>query len=427
MLALLLNDVSVCLLDDSKVLYDEPAIAHIERRKLTFGSEALAQSRLHPSHTQSFFWQRLDQDRVQGGSAGIRTQADLVYQHLLDIRTKSELADPAPVWFVVASDVNAEQLGLLYGIALRAEFPIKNFVDSSVLAAASYSDSRRCAVLDVGLHRAVVARIDIDDVVKRQHVDVIPQFGWLPLMNIWLRACSERSLDESRFDPRKIASTEQQLFDKLMSFISSSDEKQVIDLELRGSTRRLEIAREDLNNASTERYQSVLAHFDEPTHILLSNANAQLPGLLESLTHAGHHVKEFDQFETARTLSQISSKRPADNDSRTHYRELPHLGRTRQTSIDRATVLTIADSVTHVLVGHTAHPLAHGFRSISTANGVSGFEIKETASNLTFSFADESSARVNGNSLQAQTRLVPGDEIAVGETLYRLITVRNDG
>lgn len=427
MLALLLNDVSTCLLDASKVLYNEPGIAHTERRKVTFGNEALAQSRLHPSHSQSFFLQKLNQDRVQGGGTGIRTQADLVYQHLLDIRNKAQLRDPDPLWLVVASDVSAEQLGLLYGIALRAEIPIRNFVDASVLAAASYNGTRSCVVLDIGLHRTVLAGIDTGEVVKRQHVDVIPQLGWLPLMNLWVRTCSERSLDESRFDPRKLASTEQQLFDQLLSFIGSGDEKQNIALELRGTIRGLESSRADLASVAQDRYRHILAYFDGPTDILLSNTNAHLPGLIETLEREGHHVNEFDQFDTLRSVGQITSNNREDSDSRTHYLELPHLAAPRLTSIDRESVLTLADSVTHVLVGHIAHPLTHGFRARPTANGISAFEIENTESSYALTIADEKALRLNGNPIEGQTRLVPGDELEVGEIRYRLITVHPDG
>ena len=426
MLALLLNDASTCLLDGSTVLYDEPGIAHIERRNISIGREALEQSRLHPGNSQSFYLQKLDQDRVQRGGSVVKTQADLIYQHLLHVKKTAQLSASDSVWFVVPSDISADQLGLLYGIALRAEVSVKDFVDVSVLAAAGHVSTRDCAVIDVGLHRTTVARVNIGDLAARGQVDAVPQLGWLPLMNLWLRSCAERSLYESRFDPRKLASTEQQLFNQLYDFVRSDDERQNFALELRGTIRSLESSRSDLGSAAAERYSAILDLLDDSMNVLVSTENAKLPGLRDVLESNGHHVFEFDRTQAVGALVHIPSRKKSDDDSRTHYRKLQIVDRATKPSKDPSIVLELAESATHMLVGHTAHSLSHGFRAEPLANGSPAFVVEVTASGKRCTFADEDSVRLNGKSLSGGPRLVLGDELEVGSVRYRLIDV-NDG
>ena len=166
MLLLDINDTEITLTRDGELLYAQPGIALVERGRTQFGSEASAQSRLHPRQAHNEFWQRLNADPVTPAGRGVANQADLVYLQLRAIREAARL-DRADLVVAAPSTTTPAQLGLLLGIAAEAGFDVRAVVDTAVAAASTQSLAGswhgRCRVVDVGLHRAFVTQVDLQD------------------------------------------------------------------------------------------------------------------------------------------------------------------------------------------------------------------------------------------------------------------------
>ena len=196
-----LNDARIRLFHDGKVVYDEPGVALRIGRRMTYGLEAIRQSRLNPSQCHTLYWQKINTEPAQPKSDGIEYQSDLVFGHLEAIKAKTKLQANDKIWLAVPSDVSADQLSLLYGIANHCKFEIHDFVDIASSATSTLPVSSNCDYVDVALNRASVSHLSVTESVSLGSADIISDSGFLQLSQRWIQKVSELSLDESRFDP----------------------------------------------------------------------------------------------------------------------------------------------------------------------------------------------------------------------------------
>ena len=295
MLLLDINDTEVTLNRDGEVLYAEPGIALVERGRTQFGNEASAQSRLHPRQTHNEFWQRLNADPVTPAGRNVANQADLVYLQLRGIREAAGL-DRTDLVVAAPSPTNPVQLGLLLGIAAEAGFDVRAVVDAAVAAASTLSLTGgfhdRCRFVDVGLHRAFVTQIDLQDGerVTRGAVDEVPAAGFAGLVEGWVDAVADSFVETTRFDPLRIAATEQQVFDQLLAGVQSNSAEITVAVEHDGVSREVNISRRALAQKSQQRYGLLAAAIGAPSTLLVSHRMRRLPGATASLQEAGHQI-----------------------------------------------------------------------------------------------------------------------------------------
>lgn len=416
-------DANLRLSNDGEIAYSEPGIALVEPKQLTFGGEALTKIKLQPDQEQSQFWQRLDQSPVHPSGYAVETQADLVFRQLVAIREQSQLRREDSVWVIVPGNLSNSQIALLYGIAVQAEVHIADFVDRGVAAAANVDIDGPCVFVDIGLHRTVVTQLTVGDDVSRARVSVLSRLGLLSLLNAWIRHAADRFLDSTRFDPRKFANTEQQLFDQLRAFIAGSEETHIVHVEHLGNVRQVELTRAELASAANEHYRGVLTYIDQGCPVLLSEDSAALPGLVDFLSAEGSNCFERGLADAFDALSRLNSS-DADNDSRALHVEVSHVKKEHLRTVREPSVLPLA---THVLTGSIAYPIGSSLPTRNQGEYSLDFELVNNAHGLVVVPNESANVVVNGKRVVHQTPVRVGDLILASSVEYELIAVQRDG
>ena len=418
-----LVDTNVRLSNDGEIVYSEPGIALVEPKQLTFGGKALEKIKLQPDQEQSHYWQRLDQSPVHPSGFAVETQADLVFRQIVEIREQGHLSSDEPVWVAVPGNLSNAQIALLYGIAVQAEFRVADFVDRGVAAAANVDLNGACVFVDIGLHRTVVTQLAVEDVVSKVRVSVISRLGLLPLINAWIRHTTDRFLDSARFDPRKFASTEQQVFDQLRDFVAADEETHVVHVEHLGNVRQVELARSELASSAHEHYRGVLTYIDQGCPVLLSRESAMLPGLVEFLNAAGSTCIDRDLTDLADAVGRLEAS-DANMDSRALHIEISHVDK------DRASLSREPDSLptpTHLMRESIAYPIGDSLAAGDLGESALDFQINTNAEGLVVVPNEGADVAVNGQRVMSPIAVKIGDSIVASAVEYELIAVRSDG
>ncbi|MYD46261.1 MAG: hypothetical protein F4W92_07920 [Gammaproteobacteria bacterium] len=420
-----LDDTEIRLCKDGEVVITEPGIAWAEVKELKFGEAALRVAKLYPARVHTQYWNLMDQSHVEPKGFAVETQADLVYQQLLHIKAQAKLGDKDEVLIVVPSDRTEQQLRLLYGIILKAGYNVVDFVDLGVAGALASEGHGALAYVSVGMQRTVITHLKASDRVVREKVSVTPQLGVLPLCNTWIRMVAEKFLASSRFDPRKFAETEQQIFDQILVFVQSPKNNTAIETEYRGFTRQVEISKAEVIEVAKDRYASVLSRINTEEDLVLSNTTHTLPGLTEALTQNGrkYFVSTFQSVVDELTAS-------LGDDLATGQCTL-HTSLTKQgTSAPfvekhNDTLAETPVHPTHILHQATAYPIGSEFTVNSGELDESLlFTLEHRSRGTALKIGTSAPISVNGARVHSEQIVQPGDRISVLDRNYELIMVQ---
>ena len=420
-----LDDTEICLSKDGEVVLQEPGIAWADVKELSFGESALKVAKLYPARVHTQYWNLMDQSHVEPKGFAVETQADLVYQQLLSIKQQGQLGDKDEILIVVPSDRTEQQLRLLYGIVLKAGYNVVDFVDLGVAGALSYRNSGPVAFINVGMQHTVIAHLQVTDRVVKERVSVTPQLGLLPLTNTWIRMIAEKFLVSSRFDPRKFAETEQQIFDQLLSFVRSSKDNSAIEAEYRGFTRQVEISKAEVIEVAHDRYAAALSYLNADEDLVLSNTTHTLPGFSDALTRDGRNYSVSTFGNTVEAITVALEDR-SDSDQCTLHTSLKK--EPTNTSEERQREATSSSTFvhpTHILHQATAYPIGPEFTVNSGELGESQlFTLQHRTQGMALKIGTSAPITVNGSPVRAELFVQSGDRISVLDRQYELITVQ---
>ena len=429
MLVLDINDAEITLRRNGEELYREPGVADVAPKTTVLGAEARARSRLRPRQSHNEFWQRLNADPVTPHGRGVANQADLVYLQLRELRTATGENRPAVV-VVAPSAVTNEQFAVLLGIAAEAGFDIRAIVDASVAAASRQTWDGSCAVVDVSLQRATVARVERVDteegpIVRRAAVDEIPAAGFAPLLEGWIDVVADRFVDGTRFDPLRIATTEQQVFDQLLAGIDTGTAEFAIEVDHHDVTRRVSVSRHALAQKSTQRYELLAAALGGPGTLAASHRVLRLPGLAGFLQEAGHQLLPLtpDAIDVAvRDQAEHILPGPGDAGRTTGIRLVTSL------PAPAGTVSRTAPSKrpTHMLCNALAIPLAGDLSADehpAFRPGSPNFRIRRGEDGISVVPTPDAAISLNGMPIDFEHPAAAGDTIDSGNLAFHLIAV----
>ena len=430
MLVLDINDAEITLTRDGRELYRQPGVARVAPKATVFGHEALGGSRLHPQQSQNEFWQRLNADPVTPPGRGVGNQADLVYLQLRELRAAAGQDRPAVV-IAAPSAVTNEQFAVLLGIASEAGFDVQAIVDASVAAASRQPWHGSCRAIDVSLHRATVAQLDREDaefgaVLRRTAVDEIPAAGFAALVEGWIDVVADRFVDGTRFDPLRIAATEQQVFDQLLAGIQAGAAELAIEVNHQDVTRRVSVSRRALAAKSTQRYELLARALGGAGTLAVSHRVLRLPGFAGHLQEAGHHLLPLprDAVDTAVRAHADFIVAAPDAPAGAGTRLIASLPTAGEPSATAAPV----SLPSHVLCNAFALPLADGFRASDHPGyrpGSPDFRIKRTEAGISVVPAPDAGISLNGMPIDFEHALVTGDTIDSGDLAFQMIAVGN--
>lgn len=190
-------------LKDDQVLFD-----------LGDNDSPVSHCRLSPQQINNRYWLQCEQSAIPTNDAGMRHAADLVWQHLNQLREQKNLTD---LVLVVPSHYRESNLQLLLGIAKASQLQIKGLVNKAVVALHDRVHANgEYWHLDVQLHQTVCSRINVaNGLVSLGEVEVLSDVGIHLMQEALLRGLQNNFIQNDRFDPLHDAATEQQLFDQL--------------------------------------------------------------------------------------------------------------------------------------------------------------------------------------------------------------------
>lgn len=279
-----INDVNLQLWHGDKHI-QSPGYALLVGDEYRFGNAARAAARLRPRDVSTRYWGQLNTQPLQPALGPARHSADLVHAHLLDLHR--EAGEPEHVLLAVPGNLERDQLALLLGIIEQCPFTAVGLVNRSVALAQPEAARGRLFHLEFQLHQALLS--EFEDRGGERHLlrhQPLPGCGMLPLQERLVEIIAANFIRQTRFDPRRKASTEQDLYDALPSTLAALRQRGEASLSIAGYNTRVQAAA--LTEAAQRLFSRVreltgdsdLRLLADPLAALLPGAEAELPGLV---------------------------------------------------------------------------------------------------------------------------------------------------
>jgi len=298
-----INDATLGIWRGGENSLRSPGYALLHGDGYQFGEAARAKARLYPRQINHRFWFQLDMEPLLPAFGPSRHSADLVHAHLLEIHERA--GRPEEVVIAAPGSLQHEQLALLLGIVEQCPFRAVGLVDRGVAAAASAPVADYNWHIELQLHQALVTGIRFDgSALQRDRTTPVTGSGWLSLQDALARAVADAFIEQTRFDPRRQAASEQSLYDRLPSLLAALESAPEHDMELEGRRARLE--RGLLAQACDDHFQRILRAVESrPGRILLGASLAGLPDVGARFPGAVALEPEAPAFATERHVELI--------------------------------------------------------------------------------------------------------------------------
>jgi hypothetical protein len=432
-----LNDAGIQVSVEGNLVLNSPAYSVLHEDQLYIGNEGRKKVRLYPRWTNNKFWQQLNTDSISDGTHQIRHHADLAFFHLEQIWEKIS-SDADEVVIAVPGSFDAQQLGLLLGIARECGIPVVGLVDSALVSVMEHQQHRTVMHLDIQLHHIVLTVFQRKETIKRQEFAKVTELGLTTLWDRWANIIDDLFIQNTRFDPMHEAGTEQQLFDQLPEWIEDFADKKAKDytLQLNQSSHSVSVSTEKLLTACANVYPQIVQQIrnripeGQTVQLCLSDRFRGFPGLFDSLNLLqGCEITQLDNLAVTQGVLNHLSSIHSENEALSYITHLP---------IDEPTVAALSNTeshaaATHLLLDHKAVPLgkvfkldsnlAHGIRQTSDQTQCTIY-FRGTELLLHNHHAD--GTLVNNETVADHISLHPGDRIQLGDQVIHLICVEGD-
>lgn len=350
-----------------------PGFVLWDKNAYQFGEAAREQARLRPRDSNTRFWWQLGTQPLQPSLGPARHTADLVHAHLTDIHKAS--GAPDGIALAVPDSMPREQLSLLLGVAQTCSFTVTGLVSRSVLLASSSSliaNHSRVLHVETQLNQTVANELSIDgDRVTLTRSTPLPSCGLLALQERCVVAIASAFIQQTRYDPRRAAASEQQLYNMLPEVLGEIASKGEASVDIDGNRCRVTAT---VLASVCDRLLSGLASArgDESTPVLIDPELQSLPGIQslsgEVAALAADHLwssweQQRDHVKAASDDLHLIDKLPSRVEAQTPVDKAPLEEPPVATKADSpaasAPIASTGPKATHVLLGTKAMPL-HG-------------------------------------------------------------------
>ena len=403
-----------CTDDQGELVYDQPSIAYFNGKILLFGNEALANVKSHPQACASQYMGRLSDETLASPLGEALNHSDLIFHHLKKMTTATSIAECA---FLIPAYFSDEQLQLLLGIALAVGLTPRGFINSG-LARQKANNEPNFYLLDIGLRQGQLSSVALTDtMLANTSTANFDSLGLFSIVDTWLKEIANVFLDSIRFDPLHSATTEQQAFDQVLTWVEQGQLPQDarISVDIDGYSRSAEININKLiNQLSLQLDQLSLT---DANHLVLTPRAAKIPmlvDLLESRVASVCVSNNTIYFEQAQKLAQ--SFMPGQVD-RLNAHPLLNFGNSSTPPITSGNDLNSADTTArHVEPGPATHLLSD---SVATAITTRTFEAFLDEDGL---LRPNAQVLVNGQPA-SQAKLKHGDQVSFTGSSWQAIRV----
>lgn len=404
-----INDSNLQLWHGSAHL-QSPGYALLVDKQYRFGNPARAAARLQPRDINTRYWWQLSTEALQPALGPARHTGDLVHAQLQELHREG--GQPQEVLLAVPGTMERGQLALLLGIVQQCPFAAVGLVNRSVALGSVYGGTDRLFHLEIQLHQAVISELARrDGQVELQRTVPLPGTGMLQLQERLVEIIATAFIRQTRFDPRRKASTEQQLYDTLPDALRALGRDSETNIEVNGYRAR--INRGELLGAGQRLFESArdaMGVARPGDRVIADPVAGLLPGLAEQLP--GLEVLAADSVRIA--LEQHIDLLVQREQALSFVTALPSLATAPvQAETGPATITPVPVSppkpaATHLLDGHRARPLVAGGTSLGDGwtlqRGAAGWQLQGTGTGV----------MVNGAPGRSEQLVGGGDTIRVG-------------
>jgi hypothetical protein len=298
-----INDANLSLWQDQQEVLHSPGYALLEGNSYSFGESARSQARLSPRQVNHRYWSQLDVEILTPAFGPSRHSADLVHAHLLEIHAAA--GQPAQLMITAPGSLRLDQLALLLGIIEQCPFEAVGLVDRAVAAAANSEVGPYNWHVELQLHQALLTGISCEaGILLRDKVVPIPGCGWLAIQDSLAKAIADAFIQQTRFDPRRQAATEQALYDHLPTLLNKLQSESEYNMELGGHRARVE--RSLLATSCEKHYQRIVRGLEaQAGQVLLGPSLTRLPEILLHLPSATAVAESAISTTIAENLNAI--------------------------------------------------------------------------------------------------------------------------
>lgn len=293
LVALEVNGAALVGATAAGVLFNEPGVALVQKRRVAFGREAVEEARRDPARSYRNYWEMLSDERLPRPARGFRSYADLAHGQLQGLwkRFRDSVGDIGGVVLVIPAGVAEDRLALLLGIAEEAGLPVAGLVESGVAAIRGATAGRACLHVEATDERLAVSRLVAGDGrIRREEMLFDGRPGLRHLQAAMTGYVAGRFVAGSRFDPLDLPATEQELAGQLDSWLQAvlAGGELRIELETAPVTATAVLSRDEFL-ASIERLLGAAGNHlrswcsgPEAADIYLSGTLAEAPGCAEA-------------------------------------------------------------------------------------------------------------------------------------------------
>ncbi len=405
-----INDSNLQLWHGSTHL-QSPGYALLVDKQYRFGNPARAAARLQPREINTRYWWQLSTEALQPALGPARHTGDLVHAQLQELHREG--GQPGEVLMAVSGTMQRDQLALLLGIVQQCPFEAVGLVNRSVALGSLYASTGRLFHLEIQLHQAVISELARQgDQVELQRTLPLPGAGLLQLQEKLVEVIATAFIRQTRFDPRRKALSEQQLYDTLPDALRTLGRDSETNIEVNGYRAR--INRSDLLGASQTLFDSAkqaMGTLQAGDRLIADQVAGLLPGLSAQLP--GLEILAADSVRTA--LEQHMERLVQREQALSFVTKLPSLAQQEELAEPVAapiapTPLAITKpAATHILQGHRARPLAADGTNLGE-----GWHILDTGAGWQLRGAGPE-VSINGSTGQPDETLGGGDSIRIGD------------
>ena len=418
-----LNDVNIRVLQDGSTKYVAPGIALVERNRFSFGEEANTQFRVNPALCHTQYLQKLNQERIPADRRLPLTQADILYHHLLQIRTHAEIPRNEPIWVVIPSDTSIDQVGLLLSVLRAADYHPIDFLDAGFAAVSLASTPAEAMLFDLGLTRTTVASLSSGSQLEVHNSQTIAGLGLISFVNLWINVIANRSLSESRFDPRAFGETEQQIYEQLLEGIQDGSDLLTFNIKYLSENHHVAVLSSDLADAAIPQYELMFESVSNTQNVILTAFTAHLPGLEKFLADQGCNVAVCSQDWSTDVVQRLPMRTDMSAEERNFWREVvlsepPSTATSTTRSQDR-------DEPSHILNGMVAYPLGQSYTVFSDDLTQELFTVAKKENDWLLEPVASVTCELNGKNVEESVHVHAGANIQANNRTFKLISVIN--
>ena len=418
-----LNDSNLRLwYEDTTV--QSPGYALFQGSEYQFGAPARAAARLQPRDINTRYWWQLSTEALQPALGPARHTGDLAHAHLKQLH--QEASRPSEVLLAVSGSMQREQLALLLGIVQQCPFDAVGLINRSVALGSLYG-GERIFHLEIQLHQAVISELTRhNNQIELQRTTPIPGCGLLQLQERLVELIAAAFVRQARFDPRRKADSEQQLYDALPVALRTLQNTAETNLEVSGYQAR--ISANELYAAGKQLFDSAresIGAMRPDDQIIADPLAVLLPGL--TATFEGIAVLQPD--DVRRALQAHQAQLVQRDQALSFVTTLPCLDAevasshaanktppVTSSAVKRPAQASTAQP-THVLYRHRAQPLIETGTTLEGGGviyrGNQGWQLRDSGT----------PAIVNGATYRSGQILTCGDTIHIGSDVALLIEV----